>query len=148
MHSAPSVSYPVGRSRFLAGALAALWLAGAATIVFGWQGVPPGRLQATFAFAVWGLAGFMACRFWMTLPQGDLRWDGHTWEIPGASTSSAGVRVLLDAQCHLLLRAHGGEPAGRWLWLSATSRPARWNDLRRAVYSPAMTDAKQDGTNP
>lgn len=148
MHSAPSVSYPVRRSLYPGGALAAVWLAGAATTLFSWQRVSPSGMQAAVACAVWAVAGAMACRFWLAMPQGELRWDGHTWESPGVSTSSAEVRVHLDSQRHLLLRVHGVESTGGWLWLSATSRPERWNDLRRAVYSRATTDPKQDGTNP
>ncbi len=148
MHSAPSVTYPVGRSRFLGGLLAVFVLTGVAAGVMVWQRTPLNGWQVFIVGAVTLLAGLGAGFFWRTLPQGDLRWDGHRWEGPGAATRTAGVHVHLDLQRHLLVRLQGAGDAGPWLWLSAASRPERWDDLRRAVYSRAMTDAKQDGANP
>jgi toxin CptA len=144
MHSAPSVSYPVGRSRLLGRGLAALWLGGLVAMVVAWQRVSLEDSQVAVAGAVWSLAGLMAWRSWRAMPQGELCWDGHGWAGPGASSSPAAVRVHLDLHRHLLVHLQGNGAAGQWLWLSADARPARWNDLRRAVYSRAMTDAQRD----
>jgi toxin CptA len=148
MHSAPSVSYPVGRSRFLGRVLAVLWLVGVAVMVIAWQRASLNDFRAAIVSAAWGLAGLMACRFWVAMPQGELRWDGHAWSVPGASIAPGGMCVRLDWQRHLLVRLQCVDTAHRWLWLSASAHPARWNDLRRAVYSRAMTDAPRDAANP
>jgi len=144
MHSAPSVTYPVGRSRFLGRMLAALWLAGAGVTALGWHSFRPDGWRVGVACAVLLLAAFMARHLWQAIPAGELHWDGHAWQAPGNHVLSPGLRVHLDLQRHLLVRLHGESVAGRWIWLSATSSPARWNDLRRAVYSRAVTDARRD----
>ena len=51
MHNAPSVSYPVGRSRFCGVLLAALWLAGAA-LVGDVQLTGPGRTGGEFRVTI------------------------------------------------------------------------------------------------
>jgi toxin CptA len=148
MYRAPSVSYPVERSRFLGGLLAVLVLAGVAAGAMVGQRTPLHAWQVVVVWAVILLAGLGAGFFWRSLPQGELRWDGHCWEGPGAATRPSGVRVHLDLQRHLLVRLQEAGDTGSWLWLSAASRPERWDDVRRAVYSRAMTEAKQDGANP
>ncbi len=148
MHRAPSVTYPVEGSRLLGGLLAVLFLAGVAAGVMVGQRTPLDGWQGVAVGVVTLLAGLGAGFFWRTLPQGELRWDGHRWEGPGAATRPTGVRVHLDLQRHLLVRLQGAGDTGPWLWLSAASRPERWDDVRRAVYSRAMTEATQDGANP
>lgn len=49
--------------------------------------------------------------------------------------------VALDLQGCVLLRWRAGRGAVGWLWLDRASAPARWDDLRRAVYSRAIVDA-------
>jgi hypothetical protein len=147
MHSAPSVSYPVGRSRFLACVLAVLWLTGAALTALSWLRGPLVGWNVAISCAAVLSAGLMTGQFWRRMPCGELRWDGRGWQGPGGSSVPRSIRVHLDLQRHLLVSLHGPASAGRWLWLSASSQPDRWNDLRRAVYSRAMTDAQRNTAN-
>ena len=82
MHSAPSVSYPVGRSAFVAWLYAALalvallaFLAWVVQSSIGW------RQWTTFA-ALLACGGFAALD-WRSSPTGVLRWDGVDWGWDG-----------------------------------------------------------------
>ena len=138
MHGAPSVSYPVGRSPFLGRLLAGAWLAGAAACV-AWavHGATAGAAWVG-AIACTG-AGAGAARWWWCQPAGLLAWDGEVWSwAPGDGPAVAAGRPspVLDFQRSMLLQWRGA--AGpRWLWLDRARLPARWDALRRAVYSPA-----------
>ncbi|MGH6624960.1 MAG: hypothetical protein ACRECD_00175 [Burkholderiaceae bacterium] len=89
-----------------------------------------------------------ACAWWAT-PEGELRWDGQTWWWSASGEPLAGVvTVALDLQRRMLL-CWCGEPGPspslrQWLWLERKRQPGRWDDLRRAVYSRARTDALTD----
>lgn len=148
MQHAPSVTYPVGRSRFLARALIVLWLAGA-LVTFAWA-ASPGVLGWRLAGAA-GLvlvSGHAAWRTWRDCTQGLLRWDGADWRFGGTHSDDAPpglVTVALDLQRYLLLAIRPQEGVGRqdrtpqWLWLERRHDPARWHALRCAVYSAAPT---------
>jgi toxin CptA len=148
MHSAPSVSYPVGRSRFAAGLLLVMWLFGAAAtaawtiqvqLPVWWRGGAWLLLAAAGAFAAW---------HWWRGPRGILGWDGQGWNWSGSGAAAAGVpQVGLDLQYALLLRCCW-DGQSRWLWLERASRPERWDDLRRAVYSRARAQALPDARAP
>ena len=156
MHSAPSVTYPVGRSRFLGMLAAMLWLAGAVAIAFwSFRSDAVGWRHATGFFAVVACGAFAAVA-WRRSPAGALGWDGAgwTWHAPGdgrvaqaqAARSAAPpgigeLHVALDLQHHLLVRLHGTAHGARWFWLERERRAERWGDLRRAVYSRARPDA-------
>lgn len=147
MHSAPSVSYPVGRSRFLAWVLVVLWLTGAALTALSWLRSPLVGWDVAISCAAVLSSGLMTGHFWRRMPAGELRWDGRCWQGPGSLSAPGSIRVRLDLQRHLLVSLHGPATADQWLWLSASSRPALWNDLRRAVYFRAMTDAQRNTAN-
>ncbi len=152
MHSAPSVNYPVGRSRWAAALLALAWSAGAA-VAAAWSA------QSDIALwrpgAVWlALAGsgLFALRAWWTGPEGVLAWDGSSWSwtaVRGAATVGQ-LRVSIDLQVLLLTSWHDAD--GRhWLWLERARAPERWSELRRAVYSrarPALTVAGSPAAKP
>ncbi len=148
MHSAPSVSYPVGRSRFAATLLLVLWLPGAACVAL-WsvQARAPGwQVGASVALVL--LAGFCAAWNWWHAPQGDLSWDGENWNWSAAGQEAAGsLEVGLDLQRWLLLRLTGGKVV-RWFWLERARYPERWEDLRRAVYSRARPQALRQEQSP
>lgn len=148
MHSAPSVSYPVGRSAFalrLAAALALLGLG--AVAAWTWQAATPGWRQAVGLAAVI-LAGAAAWRAWLASPRGVLRWTGGEWAWDeGGQVVTGAVALALDLQSHLLLRWDGAG-AARWFWLERSAAPADWDALRRAVYSRASLAAPQQGTPP
>jgi toxin CptA len=147
MHGAPSVSYPVGRSRFAAGLLAAAWLLGCAAALLWWPQSPDSwRLGAMLgALAATGLA---AAWNWWRQPCGVLAWDGDAWSWSAHPGGAAGrIDVAIDLQ-HTLLVRWVAAGASRWLWLARTDRAERWNDLRRAVYSRARPQALQPGGPP
>jgi toxin CptA len=144
MHAAPSVSYPVGRSRFagaLAGALVLLGLA--AAIVWSVQSSTVGWRQVAAFGAVFACGG-LAARAWWAAPQGVLRWDGGwSW-----GTEAGSVEIALDLQSRMLLRWHAESGAARWLWAERASAPGDWDALRRAVYSRADNTAPRRAQPP
>jgi toxin CptA len=148
MHSAPSVSYPVGRSRFAAGLLVILWLLGAATTAMGWaQAQAPGwRWGAAAVLLV--AVGVLAAWSWWREPSAILSWDGENWRWPAAGAGDTAVpQVVLDLQRWMLLRRAGGSGTN-WLWLERARRPASWDDVRRAVYSRARPQAPPGAGHP
>jgi len=141
MHNAPSVTYPVGRSRFAGGLLAALWLLGTLATVLGWLQAPAAAWRWGGAAALLLLAGLVALRSWWRQPSGLLAWDGEgwSWSVGGVAETGA-PEVCIDLQQRMLVRWAGSGPT-RWLWLERAGRPAHWDDQRRAVYSRARSAA-------
>jgi hypothetical protein len=139
MYSAPSVSYPVGRSRDAEHLLLTLWFCGAASAAgVGAQLGGPGWRQALLALGV-GMTGLLA---WRSIGRRnvptELNYDGQHWSLSGrAGLQAATVRVALDLQFLLLVHLAGAGRAQRWIWLDRRAKPERWRDLRRAVYSRA-----------
>jgi toxin CptA len=141
MHHAPSVSYPVGRSSWAGAIVLLLWLAGVAACS-GWllTGAPAWAPLLVVAVLVAG-AGAAAWSWWRH-PAGLLAWDGAHWTLASGASPAldpGALEVALDLQRVLLVR---WSAAGRshWLWLEKGRLPARWEALRRAVYSPAEPD--------
>lgn len=143
MHSAPSVSYPVGRSRFHAMGLLVITLGGIATgLLWRQQAQPPAWQQVLFAF-VWLLGSGVAWWRWRGSPCGILRWDGQLWRWElGASGATGQLTVQLDLQRVLLLRLRAGSGPATWFWLERGSETILWDALRRAAFSAAATDVK------
>lgn len=136
MHGAPSVSHPVGRSRFAAVVSAAGWLLAAGGLAL-WsvqvQAAGPARFGAAFVLLA---AGAFAAWSWLRSPQGTLAWDGEGWSWASAPPPEKGMpEPILDLQQVLLLRWRAETGAVRWLWAERRERPSTWDDLRRAVYS-------------
>ena len=142
MHKAPTVDYPVGRSRFQARLLLVtlasvlgvhvLWFAHADG--FGWR--------HGLGFSLTLATALVALHFWRQSPEGVLHWDGKSWwwESRGARTSGA-VLPHLDLQNNLLLGFCAPSGLRYWLWLERGSAPSRWYALRRAVHAPGQVDA-------
>ena len=83
MYSAPSVSYPVGRSRVWSLTLALVWLAGAVlAIVWCAQIDSPGWRQ-WLALTCILVGGVVATAGWRASPTGVLHWDGAGWPWRG-----------------------------------------------------------------
>jgi len=148
MHSAPSVSYPVGRSPFAGWASAGLALLGL-LVAGGWT------LQSGFgwrqlaAFATVLACGALAWHGWLRSPCGVLRWDGLAWSWEeGGAVAPGRPELALDLQSRLLLqwRPEGG--GARWLWIEREAAPSDWEALRRAVYSRASTHVPAAGKPP
>ena len=136
MHSAPAVSYPVGRSsmRFLVYLLPAL-LAATACGAWAWLSASADAVRIS-VLLLGGLV--LALALWSALhpPQGQLVWDGQTWRWETAAGTQVGaVHARLDGQQHLLLEFHPSQSRGIWLWLERGTAPLAWDDLRRAVYA-------------
>ena len=145
MHSAPSVSYPVGRF------VLPLWLL---------------RLQAALSLSLLGLwastqpigllwcVAALGCTLALALEHktlqgqgGWLSWSGALWrwQVDSASAEALGgpegvgkVKLVWDGQSILLLRwqplTYAGQPETRWLWLGSSVLPQNWPALRRAVW--------------
>ena len=148
MHHAPPVSYPVGRSRAVGAAALIACVAGLVATAFwalqdgesGWR--KPAALLA-LPLAAW------ACRAWRASPSGSLSWDGQSWHWSGGGGEKTGqLAVCLDFQQLLLLRWQAENARAHWLWLERGRMPARWNELRRAVYSRANPDALPEAEPP
>ncbi|WP_418130945.1 hypothetical protein ABL849_07990 [Variovorax sp. 375MFSha3.1] len=139
MHSAPSVTYPVGRSRGATRILVVLWAlgalcAGASCYLFdsvGWRHL---LLVLSVVFA--GVAAGFGLR---QEGAGVLHFDGLYWSLTGNQASRgvhvARASVALDFQSLMLLRLSEPGRARRWIWIEQRAMPERWRDLRRAVYS-------------
>ncbi|GER18232.1 hypothetical protein [Variovorax boronicumulans] len=139
MHSAPSVTYPVGRTRGATRILLALWTlgvccAGAACYLFdsnGWR-----QLLLLLSVVFSGVAaGFGLRRDGVAT----LHFDGSHWSLTGADPTrgvlAARAVVALDFQSLLLVRLAEPGRAARWVWLEQRAMPERWRDVRRAVYA-------------
>jgi toxin CptA len=147
MHSAPSVTYPVGRSPFAGLLLLAIWLAGAAALMFWWMSGPSSSRLGAVVLS-WLASGLWAARQWWRSPIGAVAWNGESWNWAAGETGDNGVlEVSLDLQRSMLVR-WAGKGASRWFWLERASRADRWDDLRRAVYSRAAPGAPRGTKRP
>ena len=155
MHSAPAVTFPVGRSRFQAGVLLSLLVLG---------GVAGGLWQAQLGTWGWrqnlflaslAVAALFAVDAWRRRPQGHLRWDGQLWywdsahaHRPAWPLVHGGLALHLDLQFFMLLRLCPEQGPALWLWLDRGPDIRRWRALRRAVFCtsnrPAGAQAARD----
>jgi len=139
MHSAPSVSYPVGRCAFQRSCWLGLSLCAVAVL-----GIWLHQQSLNAAMALSGLCTVAASVLgWKSLQHiGTLSWNGQVWCLHSRGDTwedeLGALQVVLDVQQALLLR---WQPASDtlhakpiWLWLGAEQLPACWQDLRRAVY--------------
>ena len=141
MHNAPSVTYPVGRSRFALGVVMLAWSAGAAACLLWWWQVQPASARSGLVAAAVLAAGSWSLRAWSRSAVGLLTWSGQGWNwTAGAQAEPGTPQVSIDLQRWLLVR-WSGDGASRWFWLDRSASPAHWDDLRRAVYSRARPDA-------
>lgn len=137
MHSAPSVSYPVGRARVWGLTLALVWLAGA-LLTTAWcvHADSAGWRQGLAIACVLG-GGVAAVLDWRSTSIGELHWNGEAWWWMSRSAPDQQVPVRLavkmDLQRWLLVRVRGA--TGGWCWLEQCREPARWDALRRAIHS-------------
>jgi len=134
------VSYPLGRSHWQAWVLSGFWIV-ALLLVGAWvvasQQVGLRQLAGLAAVIGVGLAAYYG---WKNSPVGQLAWDGQVWrwEGPGYQAGVAEYELLAAADFKnvMLLRIENQAHAKLWLWAERRAFPARWLDLRRAVYSP------------
>jgi toxin CptA len=142
-HNAPSVVYPLGRSRFQGQILLVLWLVALATIGLWMAHAQAWGWRHGLGVLALVLAGAAALMGWKNSPVGQLAWDGQTWhwESRGYQAGAAehDVSVVCDFQSFMLLRIDNPDQARLWLWAERTMFADRWLDMRRAVYSPRRT---------
>jgi toxin CptA len=152
MHNAPSVSYPVGRSRFMGWLALLLWLAGLSAML-AWVPAHLRPIPWPTGLVLLGMAalGVWVAWVWWRQPCGILRWDGQHWLWQGQALSAGAVpAVVLDLQ-HVVLLHWPSASAGPWLWLEGRQDPQQWRALRRAVYSRAIapvTEPAGTGADP
>lgn len=144
MHSAPSVSYPVGRSRVGRTILWVIWAVGACCSC-AWRYQNDSN-EVRWAMVLGALVVASLALAWALRPQAArvLRWDGAFWSLSGARPMGmAEAAVALDLQGALLLRLQEAGRATQWLWAERAAAPERWNAMRRAVYcrAPSLQDA-------
>ncbi|MCW5653266.1 hypothetical protein [Hydrogenophaga sp.] len=153
MHNAPSVSFPVGRSRVHAQLVFLLGLGGLSGLSAWWL-LPSGLGDMHGWLAGWGALLWLcwaaaAVRVWWRAPRGLLCWDAQAraaWnEGPAGlwlwrSAAQAfpvrelqRVDVMLDLQSTALLRLNGGPAGVAWIWVECRQAPSLWVPLRRAL---------------
>jgi len=147
MHSAPAVSYPVGRSRFQEWLILMTGLTGG-VVGFYWHQQAD---LADWRQYLYGLNLLAACivaiHVWRCTPQGQLRWDGQTWSWTRGQVSVCGhVTIHLDLQFVLLLSLYTETGSKLWLWPERGADMARWHALRRAVFSYRAKGPSQDSS--
>ncbi|MBL0423125.1 hypothetical protein JI739_22510 [Ramlibacter sp. AW1] len=144
MRSAPSVSYPAGRSRFGALVLGLAWTAGLASLSgWWWLGPAAGWRHAAVA-VLWLGCGALALWSHRRTPSGQLHWDGASWTCSaGPGCRPVSVEAVIDLQSVLLLRLGKPDRTGStgWFWVGQDADPACWQALRRAVYFRAPEQA-------
>ena len=144
MHSAPSVSFPVGRSRLARRLLWGIWALGAGALT-AWCVQFSGAPWRTALMGVVLALAARAARVASRLGEGArLHWDGAHWSCDGTvRLGDAGVTVDLDLQSLVLIRLR--EPGGpaTWFWIECMNDPGRSLDLRRALYAAAPSGAGQ-----
>lgn len=148
MHSAPTVSYPVGRSR-LEGWVVVLTALGGLLVVLLWAFAAntAGWRQWLLVMTLLGTCSFAANAWWRS-PQGTLSWDGKDWGWQSGQSSVSGIlSVNLDLQFFMLVSLRTGSGARIWLWPEHRSDAMRWKDLRRAAfaYSGTVSSHIDDG---
>jgi toxin CptA len=141
MHSAPSVNYPVGRSRYARRLLVSVWALGVGCVTL--ASLQAGGLD--WRQAVLALSAIVAgAAAWTGMLQsaapGELDFDGRHWSISGGSTPlrTARASVALDLQSLILVRLDEPTRPRRWVWVDRQAMPARWRDLRRALHSRVL----------
>jgi hypothetical protein len=145
---APAVRYAFGRSTVLGMLLGGFLLASAAGLVV-WtvQGANSSKNWVFIAACLWLTAAWGAFHFWSRQCAGILGWDGQAWTIeivvPTVETLvlSAPPHVFIDLHSHLWVSADPMAGIDIWIWLQRSRQPERWMDLRRAVYSRAISGA-------
>ena len=148
LHSAPPVVYPLGRSRFLGCLLLFGWLFAAGVTGWWWHASAATDWRPLLGCAALLVALAVMATGWQRAPVGRLQWDGQRWRweswVYRSGTALEPPVVLLDVQFALLLRLDNQAGAVWWLWAEQSASPARWLDLRRAVFAKHRPTTLQD----
>jgi len=137
MHSAPAVSYPVGRCRFQGFVLAGLLVTGACALVAWAVQSEASAARQLGAALLWLLCALIAVRSWLRSPSGLLTWDGQLWHWAGSGEPHpVALCMTFDSQTTLLLHLQAAHAPSIWVWLEQRAAPLRWLACRRAVFGP------------
>ena len=140
MHSAPAVSYPVGRSYLQITLIGFCAVLGLITGVL-WSGQ---LLWSNWRLWLFGASLLvvlaLALSDWQGTASGHLCWDGQGWCWASANTRMVGrVSVHLDLQSFLLLSLRSDTGQRQWLWPEQRTEVARWRALRWALFSRPLS---------
>ena len=149
MHSAPSVSFPVGRSHLARRLLWATWGLGAVAFAAWCVQFDGERWRTALLALVLACGAFGAARA-SRLGEGvRLTWDGLHWSCSGSPAfEEAYALIHLDLQSLMLARLHQPGRGAAWLWLDRSAFPSRWLDLRRALHAAAPSQRVPAGAVP
>ncbi len=144
MHSAPAVSYPVGRSRLHGWLVLGLGLGASLTGAWWLRQIDAvGWRHLLFVGVLLGTCSAAAVA-WGRSAQGILRWDGQAWHWTADVALTPGtLTVHLDGQFFLLLSLRSDIGKRLWLWPERRLDVTRWTALRRAVFSRAGVERDQ-----
>lgn len=153
IYQAPAVSYPTGRSLWLATVLIGILLLGAITAaVYSYQTYSKSQVllwQSGMIAAAWLFAAVCVRQFLRQLERGLLDWDGVAWHWvmqrpmlnagPQANPADqeGAISLRFDGQRCMLIKFDAPLGQSQWLWLEQSYAPERWHAVRRAVYSRA-----------
>lgn len=131
MRCAPSVIYPVLRSRRVGVLLAVLWCLGALPVT-AWLVRVSAPLSACVAVVAWTmLAGALCAWHWWRAEPDRLAWDGQSWST--STVFDAHLAVALDLQFLMVLRVVPVVGRSQWLVVDREASPSAWHSLRCAV---------------
>jgi toxin CptA len=141
MHSAPAVSYPVGRSSMRTLLYLVPCLLGGA-VCLAWSGLSAGaELTRLLVLLLWLAPACLAVWACLRPARGQLAWDGQSWSWEDRGGRQVGsLHVRLDWQSGLLLEFQPLQGWVVWLWPERGMAPAFWDGLRRAVFAPPVAD--------
>jgi len=138
----------LGRSHFLGCLLLACWLITAGVTLWWWLASAVADWRPLLGCAALLIAAGVMATGWRRAPVGRLQWDGQRWRwesvVYRSGTALEPPVVVLDVQFAILLRLDNQAGAVWWLWAEKSALPARWLDLRRAVYAKHRPATLQD----
>ncbi|MEG0675678.1 MAG: hypothetical protein RR473_03405 [Comamonas sp.] len=159
-YRAPATAYAFERPPWALWALLSVGLL-VAGVLLTWAAQPAATFwQRALAVALMLVATLTLSGLWRRWAGGVLLWNGECWALQaqhllhaaGQDAEPVVLEVGLDGGSWLWLKARKHpvkqglwrrETGVVWLYLSQRRSPVQWGDLRRAVYSPAVSLAKQ-----
>ena len=145
MHSAPAVSYPVGRSYFYLALLVGVLAMGACSLIT-WSVVSDALgLRHVVAMLLWLTGVGVALLSWLRAPTGAITWDGQNWIWTCQGSAHPVVLcVTMDLQIVMLMHLKSSVAPSQWVWLERQVAAGRWLACRRAVFARQPADRARD----
>jgi toxin CptA len=146
MHSAPAVTYPVGRSHIKRGVTWGLLLLALGVLGLWCQQVSHSAWPQGLGWGLWLLAAGLAVHDDLHSPSGKLYWDGEhwCWESGGRSLL-VDVYPQLDGQRFVVLALRSSQQGLIWLWVERKRDVLQWDAVRRAVWGPRTIEMPSEG---